>query len=375
MLPTIENCSDVNVFIPGETKSKLDEKIYKGLEQHFCNPKFTSKSAAWIIAYQNPDWFGYVLKSVTLEQINGILFELNLILNGDFKFNNRIAEKITFFVNIFKNIFEPEILEKTKSIFAKHNCASLSDDYVISAKEIDSAIKMYDKYCKMSPYIVWTYGTVDILPSKLKPYAVKNYLFASEHNTVDVTKWNQSYTEYIKANLKTYVKMAEENDYLFYLLLEEKMLSHKMASDFLSVMQKNEKFEASALLLEYIEKIKPVINKDPFSENSSEIKRKIAMQERKEAIKNNIGISGIVFVASGELKNFGCYDEYTGAHNLSDLQRFIEESGGILRSSVSGKTDYLICNNTKLATTKIKKAQELGVTIISEKEFLVMAEK
>ena len=92
-----------------------------------------------------------------------------------------------------------------------------------------------------------------------------------------------------------------------------------------------------------------------------------------EEIKKQAGISGIVFVASGVLDNFGFVDEYTGAHDLSDLKAFIEARGGFLRSAVSNKTDFLICNDTSIQTTKVKKAQELGTPIISEATFMEMA--
>lgn len=71
--------------------------------------------------------------------------------------------------------------------------------------------------------------------------------------------------------------------------------------------------------------------------------------------------------------NFGSYDEYTSAHHFDDLKKFIEEKGGHLCSAVSGKTDYLICNDTTQKTTKLEKALEIGIKIIIEEEFLKMA--
>ena len=72
---------------------------------------------------------------------------------------------------------------------------------------------------------------------------------------------------------------------------------------------------------------------------------------------------------------FGDWDEYTGAKDMSDLKAYIEKRGGHLRSAVSSKTDYLICNNQSEETVKLKKAKELGVPIITETEFLKMAEE
>ena len=89
---------------------------------------------------------------------------------------------------------------------------------------------------------------------------------------------------------------------------------------------------------------------------------------------SNNRIAGLAFVATGPLERFGFLDEYTGAHDLSDLKEYIEERGGFLRSAVSSKTDYLICNDTAIGTKKLQKAMELGIPIITEAQFMAMAE-
>ena len=43
-----------------------------------------------------------------------------------------------------------------------------------------------------------------------------------------------------------------------------------------------------------------------------------------------------------------------------------------MTGSVTGKTDYLINNDTASGSSKNKKAKELGVAIISEEEFLTL---
>ena len=69
-------------------------------------------------------------------------------------------------------------------------------------------------------------------------------------------------------------------------------------------------------------------------------------------------LEGLAFVATGYLEKFGHYDYYTNAHDFSDLKEYIEARGGFLRSAVSSKTDYLICNDQSEKTTKLKKALE-----------------
>lgn len=67
----------------------------------------------------------------------------------------------------------------------------------------------------------------------------------------------------------------------------------------------------------------------------------------------------------------GSYGEH--GKDMSDLKAYIEERGGVYRSAVSSKTDYLICNDPNSDSAKSRKAAELGVPVITEEQFLKMA--
>ena len=54
-----------------------------------------------------------------------------------------------------------------------------------------------------------------------------------------------------------------------------------------------------------------------------------------------------------------------------DMKALIEAHGGKNSSSVSGKTDYLLAGE-KPGPEKMKKAEELGVRVISESEFYAL---
>ena len=77
----------------------------------------------------------------------------------------------------------------------------------------------------------------------------------------------------------------------------------------------------------------------------------------------NLILEGKVFVITGSVHHFA---------NRSELKEKIESLGGKVTGSVTGKTDYLINNDTASNSSKNKKAKELGVAIISEDEFLGM---
>lgn len=87
----------------------------------------------------------------------------------------------------------------------------------------------------------------------------------------------------------------------------------------------------------------------------------IAQEER--ADEEHQTLKGKVFVITGSLKHFS---------NRSELKELIEQKGGKVTGSVTGKTDYLINNDTSSGSSKNKKAKELGVAIISEEEFLTL---
>lgn len=69
----------------------------------------------------------------------------------------------------------------------------------------------------------------------------------------------------------------------------------------------------------------------------------------------------LTFVITGKL-------EYL--ENREELTEYIEELGGKVSDSLSGKTDYLICNDLMSTSSKMKKAKELGIPVITEKEFI-----
>lgn len=72
-------------------------------------------------------------------------------------------------------------------------------------------------------------------------------------------------------------------------------------------------------------------------------------------------LQGMNFVITGSLNHFA---------NRSDLKELIENRGGKVTGSVTGKTTALINNDVLSGSSKNKKAKELGVAILSEEEFL-----
>ena len=72
-------------------------------------------------------------------------------------------------------------------------------------------------------------------------------------------------------------------------------------------------------------------------------------------------LSGLSFVITGSLEKFA---------SRADMKEAIEQKGGKVTGSVTGKTTCLINNDVTSSSSKNKKARELGIPVISEEDFM-----
>ena len=86
----------------------------------------------------------------------------------------------------------------------------------------------------------------------------------------------------------------------------------------------------------------------------------------KEEISGEQIFTGMNFVITGSLEHFS---------NRGEAKNLIESLGGKVTGSVTGKTNYLINNDVTSNSSKNKKARELGIPILSEEDFLKLAER
>jgi len=109
----------------------------------------------------------------------------------------------------------------------------------------------------------------------------------------------------------------------------------------------------------------------------------------KETLSKKIvdGISARLPVINSILENVSLKDQNLSSQKLKDLsfvitgslsqprkdfEKLIEDNGGLLRSSISKDTSYLISNDTTSSSSKLSKAKSLNVPIISEDKLLEM---
>lgn len=72
-------------------------------------------------------------------------------------------------------------------------------------------------------------------------------------------------------------------------------------------------------------------------------------------------LRGLTFVITGEVHHFA---------NRDAFKTYVEEAGGKVTGSVTGKTSYLVNNDAASTSSKNRKAKELGIPVITEDEFL-----
>ena len=96
-------------------------------------------------------------------------------------------------------------------------------------------------------------------------------------------------------------------------------------------------------------------NKETVNKLLKEVYFDADTQEKEQSL------SGLTFVITGSLDNYP---------NRDALKAEIESRGGKVSGSVSKKTSYLINNDSLSSSSKNKKAKELGIPVITEKEFL-----
>ena len=85
--------------------------------------------------------------------------------------------------------------------------------------------------------------------------------------------------------------------------------------------------------------------------------------KEEEVTEDSQKFAGVNFVITGSVEHFA---------NRAEVKAEIEKRGGKVTGSVTSKTNYLINNDVNSTSSKNKKARDLGVPIISEKDFLEM---
>ena len=171
-----------------------------------------------------------------------------------------------------------------------------------------------------------------------------------------------SHNKHMKANAVKLIDEAMKSKDLLALLCRESLITPKNAELYMDAAQKSGDAELIAMMLDY---------------QNSRIgsKEKEALEKRKEKAQDTVmerlvsrmgkdGINGLNIAVTGKLETFDNRDKF---------KAFLAQQGARLASGLTAKVDYLIMNDPEADSAKAKKAQELGIEIITERRFNELA--
>lgn len=133
-------------------------------------------------------------------------------------------------------------------------------------------------------------------------------------------------------------------------------LQHATLLDLMLVDEIGERIAASVVSFFENMENQEIINRLKAHEIQFEIKEKLNLNATDK-------LKGQIFVVSGVFSNF----------SREELKQLIEDNGGKVGSSISSKTNYVVAGEN-MGPAKLEKANQLGVSILSENEFVSLLE-
>jgi DNA ligase (NAD+) len=241
---------------------------------------------------------------------------------------------------------------------------------------------------------IWLLCQNEICPAKVKE-EILNYIQKSGIDDLSDKRLEEMITKGIVGNIPDLYKVESDH----FLMLDK--VKEKLATKMFENIQKSKKQSLAKFInaigvegvsltksekiisqgYNTIEKIlslnmEQMLNIDGFAKKSSEaflssiekkkplIKELLRLGVKIEADEINTGegpLTQMKFCITGEL-----------SMNRTEFEKIIKKNGGVMVSSVSKNTNFLITNETDSSSSKFVKAKALGVAIISEEKLLEM---
>ena len=229
-------------------------------------------------------------------------------------------------------------------------CEKLTDLYVS-----DTCANRLNAILPSGFFPVFHIEKIASVSAKYRPYAAVG--FAEDER--DCTDENgKAYLKYIKSNADKLASIACAHPALLYLMIRQKLIAAKHLDAVEQAIQSAGNAELTAAMLEY-------------ANSSVSEKSKAKVMAQKEAREEHVTsfifdseklevLRGKTIVVTGKLKTFTSRDE---------LKECLATVGAALTETLSAEADFLLTNTPNSGTAKNKKAEELGVRKITEKEF------
>ena len=207
--------------------------------------------------------------------------------------------------------------------------------------------------------LLYTEDKLSDIPAHLRRRALLGFVKAKN---VDMNSdYTKSYLEYAKKNAGKLIDLAYKYPELLTFLLENQLIKVADIDAYVAEAEKNGNIEQKARLLDYQNRI------GPEKVKKAREKKEIIKEEYTDALSERIaardpanGIEGITFVVTGKLWPWKSKDE---------IKEYLESYGASMGGSVNKKTDYLVVSGPNSQSEKTKKAEALGVQVLSEADF------
>lgn len=243
----------------------------------------------------------------------------------------------------------PESLEKGRNAFPGCSCK-------VRVKHWTSLVTRLMTGCVLEEVIAEDYSGYP--PAELLSRALK----MSKESTWDPHAKNETaMLAALRKKAGTFFQSAIEDLDILSFLCDYELILPKDIDSFFEEAEKRGETEKKASLLDYQNRIgEGEITKERNKKEKGKESYENALSERISTRDPSTGIEGITFVITGDLSEMW--------ESRLEVQNYLESYGAKLARSVTKKTDYLVSNETK-DSEKFKKAEELGVQIITEREF------
>ncbi len=208
-------------------------------------------------------------------------------------------------------------------------------------------------------FAIHTTSSITEIPAKMRKYALLGF---AQENPVDISsERSKSYLSYAKRNAEKLIDYSFEHPDLLFFLCEKQLIQAKTFDSYMVKAETGGDIEKKALLLDYMNKLG-----SQTVENAREKRRKQnekseeLLVERSASYDPMKGIEGLTFVLDG-LPNWWA--------TRNELKTFFLDHGAVLASTITKETDYYVTGDIEGQSEKAKKAQRLGVQVITKEDF------
>lgn len=322
----------------------------------------TIQNTAANIASSAFDGTAFALNKENLE--NGVLYYKDLLIKEVSVHGTGVIKPGTRYIcagafsNCYTNLTGLVVPEGIISIGsgAFSNCEGVRT--ITLGQWTDYYEKMIVDNCN-SKAVIHTQSVPSEIPAERQAYALIG--FVQDKETDFSNERAKAYLEYAAQNALNLKPLAFEYSELIQFLCNHKLISVKDVDSFIAEAEKRKDTEKKELLLSY-EKTLDMDELTALREKKQSVKDQYEDEFKKRSAQRDSsqGISGLTFVAAGRLKKWKSY---------ADIRKYLEAYGAKLDSTISNKADYLVTNDADIESEKNKKAQELGVRILSEEAF------